>query len=451
MAVNVAVTVVAALVVTAHVPVPVQPPPLHPVNALPSFATAVSVTTVPKLKADAQVAPHVMPAGDDVTVPAPTSVTVSVLVVSVNVAVTVAAAFIVTTHVPVPVHPPPDQPVKLDPAVGAAVSVTAVPALNDCVHVAPQLMPAGADVTVPAPFPARVTVSAKVCSVNVAVTDVAAFTVTTQVPVPVQPPPDQPVNVDPAVAAAVSVTAVPVVYGAEHVAPQLMPAGADVTVPAPVPAGTTVRLNVCNVNVAVTFAAAFIATTHVPVPVHPPPDHPAKVEFAVGAAVSVTDVPALYGSVQSLPQVIPVGDDVTVPVPVPASATVSVNVCRSKRADAVTAVVPAGMLHVVVVPLHAPDQLTKLDVALGAAVSVIAEPAASVAAQVLPQLMPAGDDVMVPVPVPVDDTVTARVEGPGSVESPPEHAGTRPAATMTVMMFASRTRRDARACMIPQR
>jgi len=44
-----------------------------------------------------------------------------------KVAVVVLAAFMVTVQVLVPVHPPPDQPVKVDPAAGAAVRVTAVP------------------------------------------------------------------------------------------------------------------------------------------------------------------------------------------------------------------------------------------------------------------------------------------------------------------------------------
>ena len=46
-------------------------------------------------------------------------------------------------------------------------------------------------------------------AVNVAVTVVSAVSVTTQVPVPVQPPPVQPVKVEPAAGVAVSVTAVP--------------------------------------------------------------------------------------------------------------------------------------------------------------------------------------------------------------------------------------------------
>jgi hypothetical protein len=76
----------------------------------------------------------------------------------------------------------------------------------------------------------------------VAVTDVAAFTVTVQEPVPEQPPPLQPVNVEPAAGVAVRVTAVPFVNEAEHVAPHEMPAGALVTVPVPAPALLTVSV-----------------------------------------------------------------------------------------------------------------------------------------------------------------------------------------------------------------
>jgi hypothetical protein len=75
-----------------------------------------------------------------------------------NVAVTDAAWLTVTTHVPVPLQPPPDQPAKLDPAAGEAVKVTTAPCENDALQVEPQLMPAGDDVTVPVPAPAGVTV-----------------------------------------------------------------------------------------------------------------------------------------------------------------------------------------------------------------------------------------------------------------------------------------------------
>jgi hypothetical protein len=49
--------------------------------------------------------------------------------------------------------------VKAEPALGVAVSVTTVPLTKSAAHVAPQLIPAGLLVTVPAPVPARLTVS----------------------------------------------------------------------------------------------------------------------------------------------------------------------------------------------------------------------------------------------------------------------------------------------------
>ena len=75
-----------------------------------------------------------------------------------NVAVTLAAAVIVTTHAPLPLHAPL-QPSNRDPAAVAAVSVTVVPLAKLAAHVAPQSIPAGVDVTVPAPVPVFVTVS----------------------------------------------------------------------------------------------------------------------------------------------------------------------------------------------------------------------------------------------------------------------------------------------------
>jgi hypothetical protein len=72
-------------------------------------------------------------------------------------------------------------------------------------------------------------------TLKVAVTVVAALTVTTQVPVPEQGA-LQPANVDPLDAVAVSVTAVPDVRDSAHVPPQLMPAGELVTLPEPDPA-----------------------------------------------------------------------------------------------------------------------------------------------------------------------------------------------------------------------
>src|SRR5436305_6076757 len=98
-------------------------------------------------------------------------------------------------------------------------------------------MPAGLDVTEPVPDPAVATVSANVAAtwLNVAVTVCAALIVTVQVAVvPLHAPP-QPPNVLPVAGAAVSVTVAPVVKLAEQVPGQVIPVGADVTVPVPVP------------------------------------------------------------------------------------------------------------------------------------------------------------------------------------------------------------------------
>jgi hypothetical protein len=75
-------------------------------------------------------------------------------------------------------------------------------------------------------------------------------------------------------------------------------------------------------NVAAQLRAALIVTT--PSLQSASPVQPLKVEPLAGAAVSVTTVPLEYVSLQSPPQLIPEGLDVTVPLPVPAVATLSV-------------------------------------------------------------------------------------------------------------------------------
>jgi hypothetical protein len=172
----------------------------------------------------------------------------------VKVAVTARAALIVTLQVPVPVQLPL-QPVKVAPLVGTAVKVTTVPLVNAAAHVAPHAMPAGVLVTVPLPVPEPVTVKVKDGngSVNVALTEAAALIVTVQVPVPEQPPPLQPANVEPATGVAVRVTAVPLANAAAQVAPQAMPAGALATVPVPAPVLLTLSVKLCSAKVAVTL------------------------------------------------------------------------------------------------------------------------------------------------------------------------------------------------------
>src|SRR5205807_795823 len=145
----------------------------------------------------------------------------------------------VTVHVPVPVQAPL-QPVKVEPAAGAAVRVTTVPVVKEVEQVAPQEIPAGVLVTVPPPAPDLVTASDE--SIDAAVPVATAVIVTAQVPVPVQPPPLQPVKVEPAAGAAVKVTTVPIVKEFEHVAPHEIPVGLLVTVPLPAPALDTVSV-----------------------------------------------------------------------------------------------------------------------------------------------------------------------------------------------------------------
>ncbi len=72
---------------------------------------------------------------------------------------------------------------------------------------------------------------------NVAVTVVAALTVTEHVPVPEQPPPDQAANVEPEAGAAVRLTVWPAVNDFEHVPGHEIPP--PLTVPEPVPAVAT--------------------------------------------------------------------------------------------------------------------------------------------------------------------------------------------------------------------
>src|SRR6266850_511950 len=176
---------------------------------------------------------------------------VKLTVARAKVAVTARAAVIVTLQAPVPVQLPL-QPVKVEPATGVTVKVTAVPLVNAAEQAVPQEMPAGALVTVPLPLPVLLTVSVKDGKSKVAVTVVATVIVTVQVPVPVQPPPLQPVKVEPAAGAAVKVTEEPMVNEAVQVVPQEMPAGLLVTVPPPAPALETVSADVVETPMPVT-------------------------------------------------------------------------------------------------------------------------------------------------------------------------------------------------------
>jgi hypothetical protein len=103
--------------------------------------------------------------------------------------------------------------------------------------------------------------------------------------------PDQPTNSEPASATAERVTTVPSGNWLEQVAPQVIPAGAEVTVPVPAPAFVTETGQLGGgVNCASTYLAASIATVHGPVPLHAPLQ-PVNVAPPEAVATSVTVVP----------------------------------------------------------------------------------------------------------------------------------------------------------------
>ena len=125
--VKVAVTLLAASIVTLHAPAPLHAP-LQLVNVEKAAGVGVSVTTTPLLYV-AQPAPQLIPAGALPIVPLPVpAVDVVRLNVGTKFAVTLLAASIVTEQAPEPLHAPP-QAVKADPADGVGVNVTTTPPL----------------------------------------------------------------------------------------------------------------------------------------------------------------------------------------------------------------------------------------------------------------------------------------------------------------------------------
>lgn len=68
---NEAVTVTALFMITVQFPVPVQPPPFHPVKFESEDAVAIRVTEDPVLNASEQSPPQLIPEGMLVTVPFP--------------------------------------------------------------------------------------------------------------------------------------------------------------------------------------------------------------------------------------------------------------------------------------------------------------------------------------------------------------------------------------------
>src|SRR3989442_296650 len=128
--------------------------------------------------------------------------------ITLKVAVTTVAPPRVTVQAAVPEQPPPLQPTNAEPPSGDAVSVPTVPVAKLAEQIVPQVTPAGVLVTVPAPAPAVETVRTT-ADAKVAVTVVAAETVTTHGAVPSHAPPLHPTNSEPPSGDAVNVTTLP--------------------------------------------------------------------------------------------------------------------------------------------------------------------------------------------------------------------------------------------------
>jgi len=174
----VAVTDFAADMTTVHVLVPLHPAPVQPENRYPAPGVAVSVTVVP----DAYVCDPLAQSAAQLSGPEsaatvlvepPTFETVSSYA-GTKVAVIVRSELIVTAHVSDESshasEPVPDHPVKVDPLVALAASVTTrlfskvlLQLLGD-----EQAIPSGVDATEPLPAPAKLVV--RVRELNVAAT-----------------------------------------------------------------------------------------------------------------------------------------------------------------------------------------------------------------------------------------------------------------------------------------
>src|SRR5205085_7264023 len=131
---------------------------------------------------------------------------------------------------------PPLKLVNVDPLLGTAITVTAVPGLY-CMQFAPQEDPTGVIATLPLPLPLLaverltdgVAPAGGVLRLKVAVTVVgAAVIVKLHGFVEAQPPPLKPAKVDPLLGTAITVTVVPGLY-CMQLAPQEAPDGAIAT------------------------------------------------------------------------------------------------------------------------------------------------------------------------------------------------------------------------------
>jgi hypothetical protein len=155
----------------------------------------------------------------------------------------------------------------------------------------------------------------------------------------------------------------------------LMPAGALVTVPVPVPLFVTLSANcgggaVPELKFAVAVTAELIVSVQLLVP-EQAPLQPVKVEPAFGVAMSVMTKFGRRSAKQALPQSNPSGDEVTRPAPVPALVIVSDGEPEGGAARVNAAPMLAAALSVTLqlpVPEHAPLQPVKVEPEAGVAV-----------------------------------------------------------------------------------
>jgi hypothetical protein len=132
------------------------------------------------------------------------------------------------------------------------------------------------------------------------------------------------------------------------------------------------------------------------------PVHATKVEFGPAVAVSFTCVPVGKFALQVFPQLMPEGLLVTVPVPFPERPTVNTVALNVAVTFSLALSVTA---HVGLLPQLPPVHPANDELASAVAASVTV-PAPKLALQVCPQLIPDGELVTVPVPVPARATVS---------------------------------------------
>lgn len=172
-----------------------------------------------------------------------------------------------------------------------------------------------------------------------------------------------------------------------------------------------------------------------PSPEHGPPLQPRNTDPSAGVAVSVTCVPSSSTSEQSAPHSTPSGALVIVPDPDPVADTE-----RTWRAtnSAVTERFWSSVTVQVPVPAHAPLQPRKTEPLAGVAVRVTRVPDVCGSRQSVPQSIPGGDEVILPVPEPSASTSSQRNVGCDVVDRlHPEPNLTKRAVTQSLPLLCS--------------